>query len=47
MNKTLALSITLFFSVNAVAITQTEFIDRLKNTHPFFTQQNYDQQIHS
>ena len=45
MNKTLALSITLFFSVNAVAITQTEFIDRLKNTHPFFTQQNYDQQI--
>ncbi|MBC8493672.1 MAG: TolC family protein [Candidatus Thioglobus sp.] len=44
MNKTLSLSIALLFSVNAVAMTQSEFVDRLKNTHPFFTQLDYDQQ---
>lgn len=45
MNKTPSLSIALLFSVNAVAMTQSEFVDRLKNTHPFFTQQGLEQQV--
>jgi outer membrane protein len=44
MNKTLNLSIVLLLSTNATAMTQIEFIDRLKNTHPFFTQQGLEKQ---
>lgn len=44
MNKTLNLSIALLLSTNAVAMTQNEFVDRLKITHPFFTQQALEQQ---
>jgi|FLOH01.1.fsa_nt_gi outer membrane protein len=44
MNKTLNLSITLLLSTNAMAMTQIEFVDRLKNTHPFFTQQGLEKQ---
>ena len=44
MNKTLNLSIALLLSTNAMAMTQIEFVDRLKNTHPFFTQQGFDKQ---
>ena len=44
MNKTLNLSIALLLSTNAMAMTQIEFVDRLKNTHPFFTQQGLEKQ---
>ena len=44
MNKTLNLSIALLLSTNATAMTQVEFVDRLKNTHPFFTQQGLEKQ---
>ncbi|MDC9726831.1 MAG: TolC family protein [Candidatus Thioglobus sp.] len=37
-------SFALLFSVNAVAMTQAEFVERLQIVHPFFTQQNFDQQ---
>ena len=46
MNIALALSIALLVSANAVAITQSEFVERLKNSHPFFTQQGFDQQAY-
>ncbi|CAC9592293.1 hypothetical protein BHECKSOX_1122 [Bathymodiolus heckerae thiotrophic gill symbiont] len=38
------LSIALLFSINSAAMTQTEFVERLKNNHPFFAQQKLDQQ---
>ena len=44
MNNRLNLSIVLLLSTNAVAMTKIEFVDRLKNTHPFFTQQGLEQQ---
>jgi len=45
MNKTLSLGITLLCISNALAMTQSEFVERLTNTHPFFTQQGLDQQV--
>jgi outer membrane protein TolC len=44
--NTLLIAISLFFlSTNVVAMSQSEFVQRLKNTHPFFIQQNFTQQI--
>ena len=45
MNKTLGLSIALLCTSHALAMTQSEFVERLTNTHPFFTQQGLDQQV--
>jgi outer membrane protein TolC len=45
MKIALTLSIALLLSTNAAAMTQSEFVDRLQNTHPFFTQQGFDQQV--
>ena len=44
MNKTLSLGITLLCISNALAMTQSEFVERLTNTHPFFTQQGLEKQ---
>ena len=44
MKTTLTLSIALLLSTNSVAMTQSEFVERLKMTHPFFTQQGFSQQ---
>jgi len=45
MNKILSFSIILLCTSNALAMTQSEFVERLTNTHPFFTQQGLDQQV--
>ena len=45
MNKTLSLGIALLCTSHALAMTQSEFVERLTNTHPFFTQQGLDQQV--
>ena len=44
MKITSTFSLVMLLSVNVVAITQTELVDRLQSTHPFFTQLDYDQQ---
>ncbi|WP_428087142.1 TolC family protein [Candidatus Thioglobus sp.] len=44
MKIILTLSMSLLISANAAAITQSEFVERLKNSHPFFTQQGFDAQ---
>lgn len=44
MNTALKIGITFLFSTNASAITQFEFVERLKSVHPFFTQQNFTKQ---
>ena len=43
MKTTLALSLTLLLSGSSIAMTQAEFVDRLIKSHPFFTQQEFDQ----
>ncbi|WPE18756.1 TolC family protein [Candidatus Thioglobus autotrophicus] len=45
MNKILSFSIILLCTSNALAMTQSEFVERLTSTHPFFTQQGLDQQV--
>ncbi len=45
MKRTLSLFFIVFFAFNAQAITQKKFIERLKNTHPFFNQQQLSTQI--
>ena len=44
MNLMLKFSIALLLSTNTAAMTQSEFVERLKEVHPFFTQQDFDQQ---
>ena len=44
MKTTLTLSIALLLSTNSLAMTQSDFVERLKMVHPFFTQQGYSQQ---
>ena len=44
MKTTLTLSIALLLSTNSVAMTQSEFVERLEMIHPFFTQQGFSQQ---
>lgn len=45
MNKILNFSIILLCTSHALAMTQSEFVERLTSTHPFFTQQGLDQQV--